>query len=139
MSAYKYWSSNRSIESLNLVFPATVPYNWKTSIGYPITICLQLASIISAVIIFVGVMTVYFGFRQFLLAFVADIEESIQCVERCIVENGKSKKIELKSMEKLQKEFYEMIEFHANAKTLSTFYFIYFHVKCRKILFLSNF
>lgn len=112
-STIKYLSSNYSTESLNLVFPASVPYNWKSPIGYAITIFLQFSSIFSAVVIFACVLTLFFAFRQFLLALVADLRQNVYSIDQIIRENSSnqnSMRVELKE------RFHEMIQFHADAK-----------------------
>lgn len=113
-SAYKYWSPNYTTnESLSLVFPASVPYNWKSSIGYPFTISLQFLSILSSVVIFTSILTLFFGFRQFFLASVMDLKENMHTVNRMIMVDTnpqKSPEIELKNA------FHGLIQFHAEAK-----------------------
>lgn len=122
-SAYKYWSSNyTTIESLNLVFPASVPYNWKSSIGYPFTICLQFLSILSSVVIFTCILTLYFGFRQFLLALVMDLKENTHTVNQIIcsmMDTNPQKSPEIEAARRkieLKNAFHGLIQFHAEAK-----------------------
>lgn len=120
-SAYKFWSSNYStFESLNLVFPACVPYNWKSSIGYPFTICLQFVSILSSGVIFTCILTLYFGFRQYFLALVMDLKENTHAVNQIIIMMNtsplKSPEIEGRRKIELKNAFHGLIQFHADAK-----------------------
>lgn len=102
----------------------SLPYNWRSPIGYLISVILQVTSTYICSVLFVAVLLLYIGFCSFSIAFATDIRRSLSEFNDDIMfhENRWEGMVPpARQLIELKKKFYKITQFHADSIQLSVF------------------
>lgn len=117
------------------------PYNWRTPVGYFVTIVLLGVCFLCEALIYTSVNTVYFGASKFMVAFCEDFKECLARLEAEILKAAKYEQYQPdESRLKLKKMFTDQVQFHCDIiKLAERTSEIYSHIVATFILISGGF
>ncbi|XP_055302500.1 odorant receptor 43a-like [Sitodiplosis mosellana] len=113
-SFVKYYVSNLSEESFELIFSSEIPWNWKEPIGYLVAGCVQFTWFYGGIYIVICTMLCFVGFCTLFEAFTLDIGRNLLDLNDNIVEAHGHFKSERRI--ELYQQFSKIIQFHSIAR-----------------------
>ena len=101
-------------------FLLRLPFEWRSPVAYLIAVIFEAIETIAMVLVYLYTLTLFFGTCMFLAAFCADLQKSLQLLDRKmekIADDIKAKRwIDRGKIEEL---LHELIHFHSDAIQLS--------------------
>lgn len=107
-----------------LLFVYSLPFNWRSVLGYVVATVLELLFFFGALEIFVTFLVIFLGLSQFCIAFAKDIKDRFDDFKHH-TEQLRGKFLAFEQVE-LYKKLCKIIEFHSQAMQLSIFFSIEF-------------